>query len=382
MLIHIGPPKTGTSAIQYWLNCNRKILTENGYYYPRHAIDKNKVSSGNILSIFDLNNQKLSINNKKIRILLKKFKHSNAHTLLLSSEIFFFTDLELLSRLFGNTKFIAYIISPLDFLESGYIQSVKRRGNTETITLSTKLNSPTAELKDAISRIGMKRFHLRAYNKDLFEHGDVVDDFLSFIKITRHSRLSSHKINPSYCFEALEVKRWLNQFHMDSAIDSMIDAVLQQFDQSNRYFSCIPPAVYEKYRIQSIDSLADFCGRYEVVNGDRLMKLVRKRSQRAYRKQALTEEEVAAVASFIKMKIKPLYFYICRYIHAQSSMDCGMSGYRKSFTDLPPKSIFSNPCGSFSFHPISWEQKLRLLLIRWRRLYVFFDSMSRRIRKS
>ena len=380
MLIHIGPPKTGTSAIQYWLNCNGRILSENGFYYPRHAIDKNKVSSGNLLSIFDLDGVKLSVNNKKIGLLLKKFECSNAHTLLLSSERFF-TELELLNRLFDGAKFIAYVISPLDFAESVYTQSVKRQGNTEPIRLASGLNSPIAELKNAIERIGMKRFHLRAYSKDFFIHGGVVNDFLSYMNINPPSGLFSQKINPSYCFEALEVKRWLNQFCLDSAIDSIIDTILQQFDQGDRYFSCIPPDAYEKYRAENVDVLIDFCQRYEVVNGGRLMEIVKKQSQRTYRKQAATEEEVMAVVAFIKIKAKPLYGYLCNYIHAHSSMDRSMGDYRKSFTSLASKSVFSDSHAPFWLNSTSWDQKLRLLLMRWGWLYELFVSMSRRIRK-
>ena len=44
--IHIGAPKTGSSAIQYFLRNNRSKLKKHGYFYPQHRTDKNNVSGG------------------------------------------------------------------------------------------------------------------------------------------------------------------------------------------------------------------------------------------------------------------------------------------------------------------------------------------------
>ncbi len=53
IIIHIGPPKTGTSAIQKWLKDHTDDLKQCGVYYPEHLEDSNGVSSGNLLSIFE-----------------------------------------------------------------------------------------------------------------------------------------------------------------------------------------------------------------------------------------------------------------------------------------------------------------------------------------
>ena len=49
---HIGPGKTGTSAIQAWLQSNQAWLKKNSVLYPEHELDINNVSSGhrNIVS--------------------------------------------------------------------------------------------------------------------------------------------------------------------------------------------------------------------------------------------------------------------------------------------------------------------------------------------
>ena len=46
IIIHVGPAKTGTSALQYFLLRNRNELKKVGYYYPEHRIDENDISGG------------------------------------------------------------------------------------------------------------------------------------------------------------------------------------------------------------------------------------------------------------------------------------------------------------------------------------------------
>ena len=54
IFIHVGPPKTGTSAIQNWFSKNADMLRTKGLFYPEHALDPNGVSSGNLSSICDI----------------------------------------------------------------------------------------------------------------------------------------------------------------------------------------------------------------------------------------------------------------------------------------------------------------------------------------
>ena len=35
LILHVGPPKTGTTSLQAGLNAMRRLLRENGVYYPR-----------------------------------------------------------------------------------------------------------------------------------------------------------------------------------------------------------------------------------------------------------------------------------------------------------------------------------------------------------
>ena len=77
IIIHVGPAKTGTSALQYFLLRNCDELKKVGYYYPNHRLDENDISGGHGSPEFDI---KKTIN---------EFLESNYHTLILSAESFF-----------------------------------------------------------------------------------------------------------------------------------------------------------------------------------------------------------------------------------------------------------------------------------------------------
>ena len=91
VVIHSGPGKTGTSAIQFWLNNNRSKLRDNSVYYPKHTTDTNGVSSGNIQAVLSQNNEGVwDVDAVKVEQLLKDFNQSECDVLLLSSEFFFY----------------------------------------------------------------------------------------------------------------------------------------------------------------------------------------------------------------------------------------------------------------------------------------------------
>jgi hypothetical protein len=182
IIIHFGPPKTGTSAIQNWLNSNRDTLLSYGIFYPEHDVDENNVSSGNHMSIFtnDSDNE-LKLDNAKIQALLKKFDKYEAHTLLLSSEYFFF-NFQILAQEFPSAVYLGYVRSPLEFMESDYNQSIKRHGNTNLIRLKPRINaSIIRRLSENVEKIGNDRFHLRGYCKSFFLNGDILGDFFKLL---------------------------------------------------------------------------------------------------------------------------------------------------------------------------------------------------------
>ena len=46
IIVHAGPAKTGTSALQYYLLKNKDKLEEHGFLYPTHPLDENNIWNG------------------------------------------------------------------------------------------------------------------------------------------------------------------------------------------------------------------------------------------------------------------------------------------------------------------------------------------------
>lgn len=115
--------------MQKWLSSNQSFLRKHRVFYPSHSVDSNVVSSGNLKSIYDFDEEKqLSLNQVRLSNLLDEF-NTNEHSLLLLSSEFFFRQMEELKLHIPNANFIAYVRNPMEIRESSYNQSVKRHFN-------------------------------------------------------------------------------------------------------------------------------------------------------------------------------------------------------------------------------------------------------------
>jgi len=112
LYIHIGLPKTGTTAIQDFCKEKRRLLAEYGLYYP-HVQDDDYGHShlsymryGNKVGLDGIQNN--------IKAILNEIKISGVNKALISEEIFYSHPCEDFFELTNNfeTKFIVYLRSP------------------------------------------------------------------------------------------------------------------------------------------------------------------------------------------------------------------------------------------------------------------------------
>jgi hypothetical protein len=319
ILIHIGPPKSGTSAIQLALQQNRMLLQAEGITYPEHEVGPNGISSGNLNTILYLNeDKKWHVSEQKVNELLGEFETSDAHTLLLSSEYFFYVAKEI-ADLIPNAKFIAYIRCPLDTFESSYNQSVKRHMRTAPVFFGKNLHMTTLNiLSEAIDLIGRKRFLLRAYLPPSAQGYSLLDDFCAATKLP--SLPASRKItNNSYSFEALEFKRWLNNFELKN-LDILIDQSLQACWEGVMQFSFLPEEQFSRYQKQSLHSVRDFVHTYKVFNGKALITYLKNRSSLEYMHQSLTDVQLLGVCRYLLEHHSELYKQVCVQLSKTTSL--------------------------------------------------------------
>lgn len=122
--LHIGTPKTGTSALQKFLVENRSELEKRGFSYPAHALGEYDISSGNGQEIVNLG---VNRGTEKARGYLQSLiKKSKSRNVLISTEAFYGYP-KLIHEVIPSAKIIIYFRNQLDLVESSYNQAIKRR---------------------------------------------------------------------------------------------------------------------------------------------------------------------------------------------------------------------------------------------------------------
>ncbi|WP_158967030.1 hypothetical protein [Paraglaciecola sp. L3A3] len=312
IFIHVGPPKTGTSAVQKWFSENVRELQNLGVFYPSHEVDQNGVSSGNVRTIYDINSEKkIELNLEKLNSLIEKFENSQYHTLLLSSEFFFRGMLEL-KKYIPKAKFIAYIRNPMEIKESSYNQSVKRHFQQRVLNAGRSQRLPYMDrLVSYVEANSGDDLTIRLYGKQYFENANIVSDVLSLLGINLDVDLPF--VNNSYQFEALEFKRWFNQFELEQ-YQVIVDRTLQAYNEGCSRYSLIPTQQYiedSRYYSQLIERYA-----LELKTND-LLPLVedmQDASPTPYLKQELTQDAFLSVCHFLQETLKVDYYLLTRHV--------------------------------------------------------------------
>jgi hypothetical protein len=294
VIIHFGPPKTGSSSIQHWLTSHREQLRQDGIYYPAHATDINDVSSGNVRALFNIRGNTLTFSPAKYERVCAKALKQGSHTLLLSSE-FFMRQLTVLAEHIPEAKYIGFVRSPLDALESTYNQGVKRNGNAQPLKYGFTARAPILDIvQSAVEKLGKDSFCFSPFDPAFFPNGNLIAEFLALAGINNYKVEDTKKINTSYCFEALEVKRWFNKFNIDG-MQHHLDEFLQGYDGGINQFSLIKPDDYGQLRelyLARTEKFIQVCGcKYS----DEYLQLLAGKPQKDYRPQKLNQDTLQQV---------------------------------------------------------------------------------------
>jgi hypothetical protein len=312
--IHVGPPKTGTSAVQKWLSSNPSFLKEHGIYYPSHSVDINGVSSGNVRNIYDVDEaKKLTLNKARLSKMLDLFSVSEYTLLLLSSE-FFFRRMDELKVHMPKAKFIVYVRNPMEVRESNYNQSVKRHSQLEKINATRSNRLPNmARLAEFTDTYGPQDVYLRPYGANYFKRGNIVSDLLSVIGIDANVKLPI--VNNSYQFEALEFKRWFNQFHLVD-YQVMVDRALQGFIEGSSHYSLIAKEQYIEDTSYYACVLENYAKALKTTNLAPLIADMKNASPKPYFIQALSDNHFLSVCRYLQGVLQLDYYILIKEIRS------------------------------------------------------------------
>ncbi|PWQ98695.1 hypothetical protein [Leucothrix arctica] len=303
IFIHIGPPKTGTSAIQKWLSEHRKELKKQGLYYPDHRTDENGVSSGNLLSIFSRKeDNSLYIDTTKVASLLSCFYSNNKYNKLLLSSEFFFMRMNEVREAIPDAIFIGYLRNPIEKRESQYNQGVKRALFKHKYPNKTHHNAQDLSiLTKYIKSHTCSKLILRPYGPQFFSGGNIASDLLETIDLNK-TEAKLPNINNSYNLEALELKRWLNNFPLGN-IATKIDICLQSFDSGVAEYTLINPEILKKQLKIDLKAIRLF---FELVDTnfseDFIGNIINSKKQKFY-DQELESSKLVNVMRYLKRKL-------------------------------------------------------------------------------
>jgi len=315
IIIHTGPGKTGSSAIQAWLTNNSKFLSAERVYYPKHPISKEQISSGNLRTILSQpspdkrknSNADWFVDGEKVKTLLADFDSSSCTLLLLSSEFFFHRMIEI-QKLIPQAEFIAYIRNPVELLESNYNQAVKRHGKLEKFSAPQSLDKYFWQyLTKACNAVGTECMHLRPYDETLMVGHNIVSDLLAVLGIDK--TVENKRINPSFTFASLEFKRLLNHFEL-GPLEPRVDNALQSCNLGSASYSLMAPEDFERLNKQSCQQMQLFINKFDQSHLTSLLDNFSNAKQRLYHKQEANIKQLSAITEYLHNKVQPLYFQL------------------------------------------------------------------------
>jgi len=308
IVVHTGPGKTGSSAIQAWLIGHADFLSANGIFFPTYKLSKESISSGNrdaVLSAQGNGTWKVDVD--KVNHLLASFERSECSILLLSSEFFFF-HITAIHKLIPHAEFVAYIRNPVELLESNYNQGIKRNAQTQKFTAPAQLDSYLWKaLPNIFKAIDASQVYLRPYNKELMVGGNIISDLLSVLNL--ECEVKDKRVNSSFTFGALELKRLLNHFDLGK-LDSRLDALLQGCDIGVAEYSLMESSRFSALNDESCLKMESFIKEYDQTSLIPLLKLFQEHSAKPYLKQEASFDTLKAISEYIKRVDNSLYFQL------------------------------------------------------------------------
>ena len=227
LYIHIGTPKTGTTAIQKYLCANRKELEKQGCQYPKFKKKYSYAQPSRNGCFIEEKSFDEDVYKECMDQIVNAFESFS--TIILSDEGIWNSGAakkKTWKRLVSVTepnniqvKIIVYLRRQDEYIFSHWSQIIKDRRLTDTFpeycneASYKKEHMDYLQMLDTIAEfVGKENIIVRPYEKKQFVDGSIIPDFLDVVGISRTEEFKerSGADNISYKDSILELKRKLN----------------------------------------------------------------------------------------------------------------------------------------------------------------------------
>jgi len=241
--LHIGMPKTGTSALQVFFAANQESLKQSGVWYPTsanlQAAKSGAVTSGNATGIARFLNPD-NPHPEDPQEALERFQDElkqNSGTILYSSEFLHNASPERLQQLKSvatslghEIRIVVFLRHQIDIAFAQYSQGVKRHAlSTSSESILDRPGVNYLEILNRFSAIfGDRNIIARDYAHFVESPYSLMVEFLSILGLAPGNQFQFPKlaVNPSLSRHELEMLRGLNELTRDPAVCTLVSSVL------------------------------------------------------------------------------------------------------------------------------------------------------------
>jgi hypothetical protein len=227
IFVHIGMSKTGTSRIQKFLFENEKLLSINGFYYPKVGIysDKSHNELSFAISSSPIKSYSLVDKIKLIDSLFNEIAACQSDKIILSSDRFScLLDDEYFRNKFSifNFYLIAYIRQPEEYIESWYKQWLKAPQMSMDLTFDDFFEkyyrsfSMKKRITPWLKYLKDEEICLSSFEK-VRDEGGILLDFLmtlgvNYSQSSKDVAGNSERINVGLGYMSSKIMRVVNEF--------------------------------------------------------------------------------------------------------------------------------------------------------------------------
>ncbi|WP_097012851.1 hypothetical protein [Pseudodesulfovibrio profundus] len=218
LYLHIGLPKTGSTALQCFFKENVEQLRQVGLSYPTSSIRKSGLFDSHAGNGFALSPLHPTYSKREHDNLLNEIVAQPTPNVLISSE--YLSQLtgedikELRSKLTQfKFKIIAYLRRADSYTESCFQQLVKNHGaNAKSKVVTTAARKSVEELVALLSHFEEENVIIRPYERQQFVDGTIFSDFMDAVglELTDEYHVPNKIINPGFDRDYLELRMMLN----------------------------------------------------------------------------------------------------------------------------------------------------------------------------